>query len=530
LAERLLIASLFLAAGDLAGKVLAFVITVIRTRSLTPAEFGGFGFILQTVGMFAQVAGFSLGLAATRYVALYRQSQPAKAREVAQFVTVFGLLTTGIAAVLMVVLAPQLVRNVPGLVEPLRWGASILVFQTLSGLFLGLLAGLERFRAATAAVFLQNVVMLTLTAWWAPGWGLTGTILATAAGFAITLLVALVQARDLIGGRWASFMAIWAHRRILFEFCLPMLLGGAAIVYATWQATEMIASRNGPVAPLLAGLLILPPAWVTSLGLAYRYATGLREVAYFTAADQFRPMLAMLANVVAQPMMPMVTQAVHQVTNPKVAAEEREEARRRSRRLIERCFQLLICLILPAHAFLAFAAPYIMAIFGRTFAVNWGVFLIVLAWGAINGITSLLGVALNALGRVWTVNALLALYGAALVGFTVLWRDHGAEGLGWAHLGATAVALLSTCAVLVRLRLLSTNAIVLQLSAIAWIALMTIVSAFCAELSAVWRIVGIFLALLATCLALLVTLRAELVLVSRLLVGKVRGRLRSRAA
>jgi hypothetical protein len=237
-------------------------------------------------------------------------------------------------------------------------------------------------------------------------------------------------------------------------------------------------------------------------------------------------MILMLANVVAQPMMPLVTQTVHRVADPAAAEAERDEARKRSRRLIERGFQLVISLILPAHAFLAFAAPFVMAIFGRTFAVNWGVFLVVLAWGAVTGITSLMGVALNALGRVWTVNALLAVYACCLVFFTSLFKESGATGLAWAHVGATTVSLTATAAVLLGLRLLSTQAVLMQLGAILWILLVTAVSF---ELPSEWRIAGIVLAVPGTVLALMAVLRAEMKEAAQLVLGKVKRKLRSRA-
>jgi O-antigen/teichoic acid export membrane protein len=498
---------MFLAAGDLAGKVLAFIITVIRTRSLSPAEFGGFGFIVQTIGMFAQVAGFALGLAATRYVALYRHTEPDQARQVAQFITLFGLVTTAAAAVLMWVLAPQLTQNVPGLVEPLRWSISILVLQTLSGLILGLLAGLERFRAATLAMFFQNVVMLALTAWWAPTWGLLGTILAMAAGFGVTLVIGIAQTWDLIGGRWSSAKAIWSHRQVLTAFCLPLLLGGMIIVPAQWLSTALIAAETGPPEPLLAGVLVTPPMWLAAIGLAFHYASGLTQVALFTAADQFRPMLSMLANVVAQPMMPIVTQQVRHVDDLTLAAATRAEARRRARRAAERGFQLAACLILPAHAFLAFAAPYVMAIFGRTFAADWNVFLIVLLWGAMAGMSSLIGVALNALGKVWHQNAFVGIYGITLVTLTYVLRERGAYALALANLAASLLCLILAAWVLRRSGVFSGRALVIQLGAFVWMVLMSLGSAATPD---TWRPAAVAAAVLVTFLVLSLLQRAEL--------------------
>lgn len=513
LGERLLLATLLLGAGDFAGKLLALIITIIRTHSLTPAEFGGFGFIIQTIGMFAQAAGFSLGMAATRYVALYHESDAARTRQIAQFIVIFGLVTTFLASVLLLVFAPELAVNLPGLVEPLRWSTLILITQTISGLFLGLLAGLERFRLIAVISFLQNVMMLALTAWWAPIWGLVGTILAMAAGFAVTLLLTLYFTWNLVGAPWSRLSAIWSHRRILIEFCLPSLLGGIIIVPASWLATAIIAARHGPIEPLLAGLLILPPSWLASMGLAFQYSAGLREVALFTAADQFRPLLALLANLVAQPMMPLVTGQIRKAEESSLTPNPspsrgggRGSGHRGVQRAIERSFQLTACLILPAHAFFAFAAPYVMALFGRTFAADWNVFLVVLAWGAMAGMVSLIGVALYAQGQVWLQNVFMMIYGLILVVMTWALQSWGEFALATGHLMATLSTFVLGGFVLYRAGFLYWRAVLVQLVAMIWITIISI----CAWLvPGSWRVLSLPVAVGITGLLLFVLLQSE---------------------
>lgn len=515
--ERLLMATILLGLGDAAGKVLALIITIIRTRSLSAAEYGGFGFIIQTIGMFAQVAGFSLGIAAARYVALFRHNDLEKTRQIAQFITIFGVLLTLIAGGLMISLAPQLSQGALGLIEPMRWSALVLIFQTISGLFLGMLSGTERFRTITLIVFLQNVIMLVGTAWLAPYFGLNGTIWAMAAGFFTALVLSCWHCRELIGRYWASPRQLWTHSRILIDFCIPTLLGGLIIVPASWFATAIIASQHGPIEPLMAGLLILPPSWLACLGLAYEYSSGLRQVALFTAADQFRPMLSLLNNLVAQPMMPIVSSQIHKAEDITLPAEERHQAERASRRAIERSFQLAACLILPAHAFLAFAAPYVMAIFGRTFAANWSIFLAVLAWGAIGGMTGLIGVAMNAHGRVWLVNMLLASYGLCQISVTWIFQSWGEFALATGNLTATVVSFLLSCWILSRIHLLGFRALMIQAMAIGWITFISLLSAWTPSSI---RLIAIPFAVGLTFLVLFSFLKSESYYVFRLLADK----------
>ncbi len=521
LGERLLLASLLLGVGDVAGKFLALLITIARTHSLSAAEFGGFGFIISTIGMFAQVSGFSLGMAATRYISLHRHSEHEKARQIAQFIVLFGLATTCLAAVLLLILAPYLTVGLPGLIVPLRWSSLILIFQTLSGLFLGFLAGLEQFRSVTIAVFLQNVVMLALTACLAPLWGLNGTVLAMAAGFAVTFAIAFRQCKELIGGSWATFSQLWSHYRILIDFCIPSLLGGIIIIPASWLSTAIIAAQHEPVEPLLAGMFALPPSWLAVSGLAYLYSSGLRQVGLYTAADQFRPMLSLLSNIVAQPMMPLITAQIHKANDITLSVETRHEALRRTRRGIERCFQLVICLILPAHACFAFAAPYIMALFGRSFSADWNVFLVVLYLGAVGGMVSLNGVALYAQGRVWLQNFFLMVFGFVLVGVTWLLQNWGAYALAFGQLAATFSTFLLAGIILVRLGYFTLHSIGVQLLAMLWMALITITSAWLPEH---FRIYSIPLSVGITFFLLFLFLKSETYYVVDLLLRKMKLR------
>lgn len=509
--EKLLIAVVILAAGDVVGKALGLIISVVRTRTLTTAEFGGLGFIVQTVGMFAQLAGFSLGLAATRYIALYRSTDLRKSQEVAQFILIFGLITCCFAASLMLIFAPQLSSAAPGLTTPMRISVLVLLSQTLSGLFLGVLIGMERFRAATIATVSQNIVMLLLTLWWAPLYGLTGTIYAMATGFFVTLGIAAWGSRDLFLGTSFNLGNIWQHRRILWEFCLPALLSSVILLPASWLSMSIVASQHGTNPQLLAGSLVGPPGWqmgwMMGFSLILGYTSGLQQLAIYFAADQLRPMLGLLTNIVAQPMMPLVTAQIKHSEDHSLPDEARETARKKAQNATLRSFQLVICLILPAHAVLAFAGPFIMAIFGKTFATEWNVFLVVLAIGAFTGVTTLLGISLQAQGRVWLLNLLLVIYGILILLFTYLFRGNGAMGLSLAYAFASIANFGFSGTILYRSRLLSLHALLLIIGTLVWLVAVSLAAAWVPEH---WRIPAIPLACGLTVLVLSLVMRQQM--------------------
>src|SRR4029079_9962751 len=158
-------------------------------------------------------------------------------------------------------------------------------------------------------------------------------------------------------------------------------------------------------------------------------------------------------------------------------------------------------------AFLAFAAPYVMAIFGRTFATDWNVFLIVLLWGAMAGMSSLIGVALNALGKVWYQNTFVGIYGITLVALTYVLRTWGAYALALVNIGAALSCLVLAAWVLRRSGVFSGRALVIQLGAFVWMLLMSFASAATPN---AWRPATVAAAVLVTFLVLSLLQRAEL--------------------
>ena len=65
--------------GTALSKVLSTVSWVIVGRLLGKTGFGEIGMIQNTVGIFGAAAGFGMGMAATKYVAEYRRTDPNRA-------------------------------------------------------------------------------------------------------------------------------------------------------------------------------------------------------------------------------------------------------------------------------------------------------------------------------------------------------------------------------------------------------------------------------------------------------------------
>ncbi|MEZ5904961.1 MAG: oligosaccharide flippase family protein [Geminicoccaceae bacterium] len=141
-----------------------FVVFLILARSLTPAEFGAYGYIVASVLMLSVIADLGLRQATAAAIGEGRD----EARLLAQLVLIW--LVLGSVAVLAMHLAIQLV----GLLDDtaLLWTAALvaapaLFMRTWQGIFLGRgqIAALNRSELASRAVLLLGTAVLAAGGW-----------------------------------------------------------------------------------------------------------------------------------------------------------------------------------------------------------------------------------------------------------------------------------------------------------------------------------------------------------------------------
>ena len=65
--------------GAVASQAFSLVAQIIAAHILGKSDFGRLGIINNTAGMFGVLAGFGLGLAATKFIAQYRITDPERA-------------------------------------------------------------------------------------------------------------------------------------------------------------------------------------------------------------------------------------------------------------------------------------------------------------------------------------------------------------------------------------------------------------------------------------------------------------------
>jgi len=391
--------------GAVLSQGLGLVASVITARLLGREEFGALGMIQSTVGMFGVFAGMGLGLTATKYVAELRTTNPERAGRIIGLTTLVAVATSGIATVVLFLLAPVLAArtlNAPQLVGEVRIASALLLFNTLNGVQIGALAGFEAFKLVARVNLARGLLSFPLTIGGVLLWQLPGAVLGlVAAAFAGCLFAHAALRRESIhAGICVRFDKAWRERCVLWRFSTPAFLSGAMVAPVTWICSAMLVNQP----------------------------SGYAEMGLFNAANQWRAVLLFLSSIVGQVTIPLLTTL--QTTGRKA----------QTRRLLKTAMLASAVWALPLVLVLVLLSSRIMAAYGPSFASHGSILSIVAITAGLLAVQTPVGHLLAASGQMW-LGAFMNLGWAVVLLIAarfLLHQQWGARGLAAAYLIAYA--------------------------------------------------------------------------------------------
>ncbi len=391
--------------GSVLARVLALVGAVVVARALGAAPYGAYALVLATSAMLQTFTGFGLGETGARHLAGSHRDPSASGRIVALTALVATVLGTagGGALALCGPWMARAVLSAPELGEPLRLSSALLLFGPVNGAFLGILAGLGRFRDMAAAMVVGAAVSVPLLWLGARGGGVLGGVgaqvvsTALAAGLSGVAVVRAARAAKIpltlrgVGGEW----------RVLFGYSLPVTLCNALVAPTTWATSALLAAQPG----------------------------GHRELGIFTAANQWRNAIVLVATSSGTVLLPLFSR-LHD------SGRSRELSR-----TVWSAFATTGAVCLAMGTAFAALAPVLMAAYGREFDGAAEVLVILAAVGAVAGGLQVIVQAIAGAGRMWLGFGMNLGWAVALLLIAWTLRGQGARGLAAAHLAAYLVYL-----------------------------------------------------------------------------------------
>jgi O-antigen/teichoic acid export membrane protein len=405
---RLARGSMWALAGSGVQQVMAMCASIVVARVLGSAGFGELGVTRSTIVTFGVLAGSGLSLAATRYVAGFRDSDPDRAGRVLGLLLNSSLIVSGIAAVTCAALASPLATHAvhaPALAWPLAASALLIVLNTMSGVQVGALAGLEAFRATAILVAIEGVATALLMVAGAYAAGVLGAVIGTviAGAFAYALKSRALRIHCRQKGVALVRRGVMREFPILWSFALPALLLGISTQPFEWLARVLLA----------------------------RGARGLAEVGIFTAAYSWGQAVLIVPMQVTGPAMPILTNLL--------ASGDTAGFRRLLRQTLQAAALAAVFTAAPVIIF----SRWIMRAYGADFAHAGVVLLIIAVSSTLASLSSVLRAALLATGNAWSQTLQAVIWGATLTLVFLLARQHGALALAYAYAVAFAVVVVT---------------------------------------------------------------------------------------
>lgn len=251
-------------AGSVISRGLMLCATVLVARMLGKTVYGELGMIQSTVGMFGVLAGFGLGLTATKHVSEFRQGDPERAGRVIGLSGLFAMGIGGLMALGLLIFAPWFAEhtiNAPHLTGVLRIGALILFINALNGAQTGALSGFEAFKTIAYVNLFVGLISFPILVCGAYFGGLTGAVWALAINLCFNWLFNHLALRKEVRRYQVPFTFRNCSRelRILWKFSLPSVVSALVVGPVLWVCKSMLANQPNGYAGL--GVFAVAESW-----------------------------------------------------------------------------------------------------------------------------------------------------------------------------------------------------------------------------------------------------------------------------
>ena len=395
-----------------------FVVNVFLAHILGLKTFGEYAMVQTTVAATALLAQVATGYTATKYVAEFRSTDPARAGRV---LGLLGLTAAGTATLAAAVLfggagwlAEHLLRQ-PALAPALAIASAGVFFSAITGFLMGALGGLEAYRTLGLAGVASGIIYVAACLAGAESAGLTGAVAGVAlSGLLQTLLLTQavrVEARR--SGITVSIQQVGVEAGIILRFAIPAALNGFIAMPAVWASNAFLA----------------------------RQADGYALLALFSAANSFRIIVLFLPNI---------------VNNVSMSLLNNQWGLRDDRRY-RRVFWVNLAVILGVVALgaigVAILGHWLLRWFGPEFGNGYAVLLVLMVVTIPESTATALYQVVQSRERIWWSVGMVAMpcYGTLTLVAWWLTPAYGAVGLAGANLAGWTVALITTCLIVSKL-------------------------------------------------------------------------------
>ena len=394
-----------------------FLANVLLANLFGIGNFGSYAMVQSTLLSLSLIAQTACGSTAAKFVAEFRTQRPDKCGRLIGALLLVAVMAPSCIALALVYwsdLIAMRALHAPDLALPLKVGALFLVFSSLNGLSIGVLAGLESYRelarsaAISAPIYLLSCLLLGMY------FGLVGAILG--------MVISSVAQAAVLGRAVMKQLAVH-HIQLAFRgsqvelhglmmFILPAAVAGYVTTSMIWWATTRLVQSP----------------------------TGYSDMAIYSASTNIRMMILFLPT--------MMSTVVLSVLNNLHGTRENQRYRRTYGVSV---FATLAAACMAAGT-AALLSGQILSLFGDQFTSGKVVLLLLILSTIPESLFIALYPHIQTQGRMWlSLLAIVIPRETLLVSLAiVLVPSHGATGLAVAYLSASFLGFLVVAALVLR--------------------------------------------------------------------------------
>lgn len=229
--------------GNVFGRGFGLLAGIIIARFLGKDIYGEYGIIKNTILTIGMFSTFGLGYTATKYVAELKKEQSSRVNLFIYYANQITLVFSGFMALLLIVFAGSIADswlNLPRLATPLRILAAIVVFNALTTLQIGVLAGFGKFKEISKINIQIGVLTFLLSAVLTYFFALNGAIVALLIVQVINWLLNYIVVKRNTNREFKEFQKDKDFQKEIIKFSTPIALQEAVYSTTSWLSSVLL--------------------------------------------------------------------------------------------------------------------------------------------------------------------------------------------------------------------------------------------------------------------------------------------------
>ena len=237
--------------GTMGGQLIMSIVSLLNARVLGVVEYGKWGIILSTIGIFITFLSFGVSVTAMKHLAEYRDSNKEKASIIYSLSLlcslVFGVILSTVMYFLSEVLAVN-IFNSSDLEIILKITSSFLLLNAVSGVLSGSLSGLDGYQKLSHANLLSATIGGIPIIFLAKSHGILGIAIGYGAYYVMNIILYYIQLQKQLRIYQLKFVTkkLSSELPMLYKYSLPAMVSGSIGGPVVWVvSTLVVRMENG---------------------------------------------------------------------------------------------------------------------------------------------------------------------------------------------------------------------------------------------------------------------------------------------